>query len=237
MDPIRRTHAILLSALYLSVLAPLPHAQGGIQNLGQVQREHRSLFDRYKEKHSRNLRDGDLSDLSPGGEPVRIVLAPPQGELDLSGRTTGEYLREYGCAADAVVVAVPRAGRSDFMPEGTFIVTYYDADIEIVIRGETVLPGSQIRVLWPGGALMHRGRRVSTVDQSYSLLSSGSKYLLFLRQISQGEFEAIPETAGYALSDPQARSLGAGALRESITADRLVSVAMASMGPCDRDGR
>jgi hypothetical protein len=155
-------------------------------------------------------------------------------DVSAAGRATIDYLREYGCAADIVIAGTPRAGRSDFTAEGTFIFTEYQVDVEAVIRGQTVFSPSQVLVLWPGGALVHKGRPVTVSDASYRPLATGRKYLLFLRQIDQGGFETITETAGSDETGAQAYGLGVGTLRERLKSDVLVAIAQAAVSGCNR---
>lgn len=71
---------------------------------------------------------------------------------------------------------------------------------------------------------MHKGRLISTTDHHYSLLVSGRRYLLFLRQMADGRFEPIRDTAGYDLTDEDERSSGEGSLREALTRDALIAL-------------
>jgi hypothetical protein len=202
----------------------------------QVQRpvasDHRDRFPQYKDL--RNIRDADLSTLAQNG-PVKLVVAPPHGELDPSsiGRPAVDYLREYGCASDIVVVATPRSLRSDFTAEGTFIFTEYELAVDTVLRGSNLLPGSPILVVWPGGSVTHKSRSITVTDASYGLLAIGKKYLLFLRQINN-DFETVQKTAGYDLTGSQAESLGVGPLREQFSSNSLLAVTQAAVSGCNR---
>jgi hypothetical protein len=196
--------------------------------------DHSTRFKQYKSL--RNLRDAEPASLGPASEPIRIVLAPPQGTLDpfAEGQPSIALLTKYACAADTVVAGSPRAARAAFTAEGTFIFTDFVFDVETSLRGDSGTLSTQVRLIWPGGSLVHNGRAITTTDASYRLPVIGRKYLLFLRQIVMGEFETTEETAGFDITEADAKSLGRGPLREKVKSRSLVELAQAAASGCSK---
>jgi len=224
---------VVRHGLIALALVVLSHRMSG-QTKSAVDNDHAVRFKQYKDL--RNLRDADLSGLSLPGQPVQIVVGQGQGDVDPSavGRTWADYLESYACAADVVVVAAPRAARSAFTTEGTFIFTDYDLEVEAVLKGERALMTVPVQLSWPGGSLVHRGRTINAVDDSFRPLKINGRYLLFLRQIAPGEFGAIRETAGYDLSTKSPRGLGAGHPGEVQDSYGLEALAQAVSSRCGR---
>jgi hypothetical protein len=192
---------------------------------------HASRFKQYKDRQ--NVRDGDPWALGPPGDVATAVVELGLGEVDRSGKTSVEYLRQYACAADTILVATPQNPRSEFTAEGTFLFTTFDLNVESVIRGN-VSSGDQAKLIWPGGKLPHKGRTFVAIDRGYRLPSAGRKYLFFLKTIQAGEFETILQTAGYDVTESDAQSLGRGPLRERMKSYQLPAIVFGATGGCSR---
>ena len=195
----------------------------------QAENSHASRFKQYQGMP--NVRDGDESAMGPPGDYLKIVMPSGMGEVDRSGRITADYVREYGCVADTVVVATPEDPRSAFTAEGTFLFTTFDLSVETVIRGEAS-SGLRAKLIWPGGTLSYKSRTLIATDLEYRLPSAGRKYLFFLKTLRPGEFETVPQTAGYDITDSDAQSLGRGPLRERIKSYLLPALAFGAIGGC-----
>lgn len=216
------TRTLACGAIIALSLYALPHGSG--VEAQPPTSDHSQRFKQYKDL--RNLRDADLATMAPAGQRLQIVLPPGHGDVDANAaaRTSVEDLETFACGADAVITGTPTAARSDFTAEGTFIFTEYTIDVQSVLRGASELVGTTIPLAWPGGSLVHKGRPIEAIDQTFQPLTPKRQYLLFLRHIGQGAFEGTRETAGYDITATHARSRGAGQLREPLESHALVAL-------------
>jgi hypothetical protein len=148
------------------------------------------------------------------GEDIEIVVAPPSipGLPGSQPINTPTLLRDFYCAADAVVIGTISNKASQLTEDGTFVFTTYSLSVTQVLKSPDpgqILPGAGKEVTRPGGSVLLNGRIIRAVDQSFEPLRLGEQYLLFLGGVQRtGAFKPFRRGTDFKISGEKFAPLG-----------------------------
>lgn len=104
--------------------------------------------------------------------------------------------------SELVVVGTPLDNRCRLTRDGFIINTVYDLQVQEVIKGEGIQPGSRLKVALPGGKVMfHDGATAEIVTPDFEKMIDGRTYVLYLnlRPRGDGDLYDNPEIVVYDL--------------------------------------
>jgi hypothetical protein len=184
-----------------------------LHEMTATQREHSKLYRQRSRKDLRNTR-----------ESVRVILTTPFIEPDGEKTTSSieQLLQRITCEADAIVIGTIEKRTSQFTEDGGFIFTDHDLRVQEIVRNKApilIQPNETIVITRPGGSLIFDGKIVSVIDKSFAPLLVGNTYLLFLRQVSTGAFQAVNSESSFELQKNQVRRLTAKKLPYNFSYD------------------
>jgi hypothetical protein len=168
-------------------------------------------------EHSKLYRHPSRRDLRKTKESVQVVFTTPFIEPDdeKTPPTIEELLQQITCRADAIVIGTIENKTSQFTEDGGFVFTDHDLRVQEIVKNKApipVRPNETIVISRPGGSVIFDGKIVSVIDKSFEALVIGNTYLLFLRQISTGAYQAVNTESSFELKKNQVRRLTASNL-------------------------
>lgn len=142
------------------------------------------------------------------------------------------YLKNLTCDSDAVVVGVINKQASELTEDEDFIFTDYDLIVEQVLRDNPVTsirPGTNLTITRPGGIMQINNKEVRALDETLDLLTTGNRYLLFLKYLpvtdsyeafnSNGSFQITGNEITKLTQEPLPQKLESGRSAASLFSD------------------
>lgn len=159
-----------------------------------------------------------LTDIARTNGSATIIVEPPMPTYypDSPTLTSGQYLKELACKADAIVIGKVVHKTSQLTEEEDFVFTDYEVSIEEIVKDN---PASQIgtntniTMTMPGGVVRLDGRVISARLAAQHPFNIGSRYLSFLRYIPEsGSYTAINSRGSFLLQNGKVNKMTEGPL-------------------------
>lgn len=189
--------------------------------LTEKQKEHRKLYKDFR--LAKKL--PELAAETPETE-VAVMIGVP-GKVfnpDSPRLTFHSYLKNLACDADAIVIGVVNNQASQLTEDEDFVFTDYEMAIEQILKDNPVAsiqPGSALTISRPGGIVQLSNKEVQALDQSFGLLKTGSRYLLFLKYIpATDSYKAFYSNGSFQISDSRIIKLSQESLPQQLESGR-----------------
>jgi hypothetical protein len=192
-----------------NVLTPKHETATRVQEgvMTDQQKKHSKLYKRYK--GIAKVRDLIRQDANSSGE-LTVTVLPGSPELSPEGQSKNAFslLDNLAAKADAVIIGNVTDKESQLTEDGTFVFTDYAMKVEEVLMDNSkahIELQRSLTVTGPGGKIVLNGRRVSVTDRSFKPMTTGGRYLFFLKYVADtGAYQAVSENGSFELIDNNA---------------------------------
>ncbi len=200
----------------------------------------KAVFEHDSSLYSQYHTDVNIAAETLAGRDVKLNMSdnPHHNAVSDFEETLPKYpdldLRRLACHSDTIVVGRVMASQTGIISTGGFLYTDSLVNVEAVMKGSGLSAGDNIVVSRPGGERTVNGHSVIAEVGGFPMLKVGTRYLLFLQNLSEPKSYRTFNVGSFSL-EPKPADLYGDALRiESAQSENtfLTEVMAAVTAPC-----